>query len=204
MHVLNEKDVKEADTIESIAERAIKRCSCSVIPPAQSGWSTGTDMADGNHQPDSVPQNTRYQELIGHFLKSEIDSAIRQDRKGLEADLAKLVGANSKVSGYGDRMTPPAVELERFPTKWHITKPSLREGRKVAAGYQYEDWQKMRHNSGLSSQTRFFSLQNELLAFSNGTVLDKNVGYASLHRCLWSVWRVMEYMGLAEDVKIKS
>ncbi|KAJ3549538.1 hypothetical protein NM208_g451 [Fusarium decemcellulare] len=203
MHVLNEKDVMEADTIQAIAERATKRCSCSVIPPPQNNLYTGTDMADSTDKFGSVSQNTRYQELIGHFLKSEIDTAIRRDRKGLEADLDKLVGANSKISGYGDRMIPLAVELERFQIKWQITQPSLREGRKGAAGRQLENWQKMRHNSGLSSQTRFFGLQNELLAFSNGTVLDKDVGYASLQRCLWSVWRVMEYMGLAEDIEFK-
>ncbi|KAJ4116098.1 hypothetical protein NW760_008983 [Fusarium oxysporum] len=78
-------------------------------------------MAEGNNKSGSVPQSTRYQELIGHFLKSEINTAIRQDRKGLEADLAKLVEANSKISGYGDRMMPLAVELERFQTKWQIT-----------------------------------------------------------------------------------
>ncbi|KAF5012938.1 hypothetical protein FDECE_1026 [Fusarium decemcellulare] len=158
MHVLKEKDVIEADTIEAIAERAIKRCSCSAISPSQSNPPTGTDKAGSNDKSDSVPQNTRYQELIGHFLKSEIDTAIRRDKKGLEADLAKLVEANSKISGYGDRMTPLAVELERFQTKWQITQPSLREGRKGAAGRQHESWQRMRQDSGLSSQTRFFSL----------------------------------------------
>lgn len=201
MHVLNEKDVVETETIEAIADRATKRCSCSVIPPPHNSPPTGTDIADGNDKSGSVPQNTRYQELIGHFLKSEIDTAIRRDRKGLEVDLAKLVEANSKISGYGDRMIPLAHELERFQTNWQITQPSLREGRKGAAGRQLENWQKMRHNSGMSSQTRFFGLQNELLAFFNGTVLDKDIGYASLQHCLWSVWRVMEYLGLAEDVK---
>ncbi|KAJ4116099.1 hypothetical protein NW760_008982 [Fusarium oxysporum] len=33
MHVLNERDVMEADMIQAIAERATKRCPCSVIPP---------------------------------------------------------------------------------------------------------------------------------------------------------------------------
>ncbi|KAK2468285.1 hypothetical protein H9L39_19931 [Fusarium oxysporum f. sp. albedinis] len=189
---------------KAIAERATKRCSCSVGPPPQNSPLTVTDIADGNDKSGSVPQNTGYQELIGHFLKSEIDTAIRRDRKGLEAHLAKLVEANSKISGYGDRMIPLALELERFQTEWQITQPSLREGRKGAAGRQFETWQRMRQSSGLSGQTRFFSLQNEMLAFSNGAVLDKDIGYASLQRCLWSVWRVMEYLGLTGDVKSKS
>ncbi|KAK2740866.1 pfs domain-containing protein [Colletotrichum kahawae] len=204
MHVLDKEDVKEVDTIEAIAERATKHCPCPAIPSPRSSPPTRTGMGADSAKSNPVPQNTRYQELVGHFLKSEIDTAIRRDRKDLEADLAKLVGVTSEISGYGERMRPLAVELERFQTKWRITQPSLREGRKGAAGHRLENWQKMRHSTGLSSQARFFGLQNELVAFSNGTVLDKDVGYASLQRCLWSVWRVMEYMGLAEDVKFKS
>lgn len=204
MHVLDKEDVKEVETIQAIAERAARHCPCPAIPSSQSSPPTGTGMGDGSVKSSAVPPNTRYQELVGHFLKSEVDTAIRLDRKDLEADLAKLVGVSSEISGYGERMRPLAVELERFQTKWRITQPALREGRRCAAGHQLEDWQKMRQSTGLGSQARFFGLQNELLAFSNGTVLDKGVGYASFQRCLWSVWRVMEYLGLAEDVKFKS
>lgn len=199
MHVLHLKDVIETETIQAIAERAIKRHACPTnsLPPTRRNLSS-----EGNDRPGPVSQNPRYQELIGHFLKSQIDAAIRRDKKGLEGDLAKLVEVNSKIVGYGDRITPLAVELERFQAKWQITQPSLREGRKGADGRQYENWQRMRQNSVLSSQTRFFSLHNELLAFSNGTVLDKDIGYASLQRCLWSVWKVMEYLGLEEDAQV--
>ncbi|VUC37265.1 unnamed protein product [Clonostachys rosea] len=193
LHVLSDQDVREEPTLQVYAERKA----------AKDGASSTTDKPTaGDVPPLPKPQNTQYKPMIGYFLQTEIDAAIRRDRKGLEADLIKLVGINSDIVGYGDKWKPLILEVEQFQRKWQITQPLVREGRKVVQGHKLEDWQRTRQDGALSKQMRFFAAHNELLAFSNGTVFDRDTGYGSFQCCLWSVWRTMEYMGIAEDVKL--
>ncbi|CAI6100980.1 unnamed protein product [Clonostachys chloroleuca] len=170
---------------------------------AKDAASSTTDKpAAGDVPPVPRPQNIQYKSMIGYVLQTEMDAAIRRDRKGLEADLIKLVGINSDIFGYGDKWKSLILEVEQFQRKWQITQPLVREGRKVVQGHKLEDWRRIRHDGALSKQMRFFAAHNELLAFSNGTVFDRDAGYGSFQCYLWSVWRVMEYMGIAEDVKL--
>ena len=155
-----------------------------------------------NPQPATQPTATAYQELVGHFPKSEVDAAIRRDKKGLQDDLLKLVDAISTMPHLGDTWKPVVIKLEDFQKKWQITQPKLREGSRVTRGRSRDDWQKMRSNGKLSKQTRFFAAHNEFVAFANGTCTDKSVGFGSLQCMLWSVWRMMEYVGVAEDMRL--
>ncbi|KAK7214314.1 hypothetical protein V2G26_021492 [Clonostachys chloroleuca] len=193
LHVLSDQDVKDGPMFQVYAERKAAKDATS---------STTDKPAAGDVPPVPRPQNIQYKSMIGYVLQTEIDAAIRRDSKGLEADLIKLVGINSDIFGYGDKWKPLILEVEQFQRKWQITQPLVREGRKVVRGQKLEDWRRIRHDGALSKQMRFFAAHNELLAFSNGTVFDRDAGYGSFQCYLWSVWRVMEYMGIAEDVKL--
>lgn len=158
-----------------------------------------TSQSSGNCQPGSQVQ-TGYIDRIGHFPKHEIDEAIRRDKCGFEIALRTLVNGIDLVNGHGGAWAPLGHRLIDFQKEWNITEPQLREGKKQAQGNKWDRWQQIRRDRSFSTQKRFHAAHNEFLAFSNDWAFDHTIGFASMQRVLWSVWRVMEYMGIAEEV----
>ncbi|CAG9998644.1 unnamed protein product [Clonostachys byssicola] len=117
LHVLGDQDVEDEPTFQVYAERKAAKDAAS---------SSADRPAAGDVPPVLRPQNKQDKSMIGYFLQTEIDAANRRDRKGLEADLIKLMGINSDIV-----WEPLILELEQFHRKWQITQPLVREGRKI-------------------------------------------------------------------------
>jgi len=139
---------------------------------------------------------SRYQERVGDFLKSEVDAAIGRDRVGFETALRTLV---SQVDQYRAGSWQPLEDnLMAFKDIWGITQPQMSR-QWMSGSLDRGNWEVRRRNSDLSGQQRFFATCNEFTGWSNeGTIGTR--GRSSVEHVLWSVWRVMEYMDIAEAV----
>ncbi|KAI1451430.1 nucleoside phosphorylase domain-containing protein [Annulohypoxylon moriforme] len=192
----------------------------TVPQPGGPPYPGGSFQPGGNYQPGITPQpggncqpghtcqpansfqpSPKYKERVGHFLKYQVDAAIARDKDGFEAALRRLVNSIDIVHGVAEAWRPLAVQIIDFQRAWQLTEPHVRDGRKSAQGIKWETWRDLRKdNKNPSFQRRFHAGYNELLAWTNKEGLDRDIGYASMERALWSVWRTMEYMGIAEDI----
>ncbi|KAK6519024.1 hypothetical protein TWF281_003713 [Arthrobotrys megalospora] len=141
-----------------------------------------------------------YQERIGHFLKSEVDDAIRRDRVAFERGIRALASRIGQTDNY---WVPWITEINVFKDAWHITEPKM-YNKWMSGSLHRNQWQLRRLDRTLSGQQRYFALCNEFTGWLNHqSPWGGETGECSVEHHLWSLWRVMEYMGIAETEAVE-